>query len=323
MKEICIVAGGAGFIGSHLCQKLIENDYKVVCIDNLSSGRLENLAKIIDKQDFTFIKHDLIDEFDYDLIHSLNNAHYIFHLASPASPNSKSPISYYQRPVETLLVNSYGTYKLLEVVKKTKAKFLFASTSEIYGDPLIHPQNEDYWGNVNPIGERSCYDEAKRFGESITYSYIRKYHVDARIIRIFNTYGPNMNKEDGRAVVEFIIKALKETSIPIFGKGIQTRSFCYVSDMVTGIYKAMFSQNTNGEVINLGNDKEFTILSLAQLIKELTGSKSALSFENLPLDDPKRRKPDIQKAKKLLNWQPEVSLKDGLIKTIDYFRNYK
>lgn len=323
MKDTCIVTGGAGFIGSHLAISLLNQGYRVVCIDNLLSGRKENIQQAEKHSNYSFILFDLTKSLTDTVKKELNNAQYIFHLASPASPNSKSKISYYQNPIETLLVNSYGTYQLLESCVKSKANFLFASTSEVYGDPQEHPQKESYWGNVNPTGERSCYDEAKRFGEAITISYIRKYQTNARIIRIFNTYGPNMHKDDGRAVVEFINKALMGEPIPIFGTGEQTRSFCYVSDMVEGITKAMFNNSTKGEVINLGNPGEFTVLELANKIKKITNSNSEIRFEPLPSDDPKRRQPDISKAKKILNWNPIVPLEEGLLKTISYFTNYK
>lgn len=321
MKEICIVTGGAGFIGSHLCEVLLNKEFQVVCVDNLVSGRIQNISSFKNSPNFVFFNIDLIKPFPKELTDLLKKASYIFHLASPASPNKKSPISYYALPVETLLVNSYGTYKLLESILNSKAKFLFASTSEVYGDPKEHPQNEKYWGSVNPVGERSCYDEAKRFGEAITFTYLRKYASNVRIVRIFNTYGPRMHKDDGRAVVEFINLAIKNNPLPIFGDGKQTRSFCYISDLVEGIYKAMFYNNTKGEVINLGNPNEITILELAQNIKKIIGSKSQLSYEELPSDDPKRRKPDISKANELLKWFPQISLNKGLIKTIDYFKN--
>ncbi len=274
MKETCLVTGGSGFIGSHLCELLLQKGYRVVCVDNLSSGRIENINQLKNSKDFIFIKHDIIEPFSPQLQQELKNARWVFHLASPASPNQKSELSYYSKPVETLLVNSYGTYKLLETCVHSGALFLYASSSEVYGDPKMHPQKETYWGYVNPIGERSCYDEAKRFGEAITFAFIRKHGLNARIVRIFNTYGPKMNKEDGRAVVEFITKALSGEPITIFGIGEQTRSFCYVSDMVKGIYKAMFLANTKSQVINLGNPEELTLLEIETFIKEVTGAKS-------------------------------------------------
>lgn len=322
MNKTCLITGGAGFIGSHLCEKLIFSGYKVICVDNLLSGRIENIASFKNSPGFQFFNEDVNMQFSKQLDNLFASVDFIFHLASPASPNQKSQISYYAHPIETLLVNSLGTYKLLEYCLKTKAKFLFASTSEIYGDPLIHPQNESYFGNVNPIGVRSCYDEAKRFGEAITFAYHCKHQVNVRITRIFNTYGPRMHKDDGRAIVEFINRALKGEPMPIFGDGRQTRSFCYISDLVDGLFKSMFESKTNGEVINLGNPKEITIFEIAQIIKELTSSSSQFISQPLPSDDPKRRCPDISKAKKLLDWTPKVNLKEGLKKTIEFFKHY-
>lgn len=323
MKETCVVTGGAGFIGSHLCDLLLKRGFRVVCIDNLISGRKENILKFQKNSDFVFVFFDLTKSLTEEVIKELNQSKYIFHLASPASPNAKSKISYYQNPLETLLVNSYGTYQLLNTCLMSKAHFLFASTSEVYGDPLEHPQKETYFGNVNCVGERSCYDEAKRFGEAITTAYIRKYSLNGRIVRIFNTYGPKMHKDDGRAVVEFINKALRGEPLPLFGRGEHTRSFCYISDMVDGIYKAMFKKSTSGQVINLGNPYEVSIKKIADIVKDLTQSSSTFSYEKLPTDDPKRRKPDISKAQKLLGWNPEINLIDGLRETIAFFREYK
>lgn len=319
MKKICIVTGGAGFIGSHLCEKLLNTENKVVCIDNLLTGREENLKEFKNHPDFQFIKFDLNDKFNSDILAIVSSADYVFHLASPASPNKLSNISYIKLPIETLLVNSWGTYQILANISTTKAKFLFASTSEIYGDPIQHPQTENYWGNVNPIGERSCYDEAKRFGEAITSTYIRKYNLDGRIIRIFNTFGPKM-RDDGRAVIEFINAVVENKPIYIFGKGTQTRSFCYISDLIEGICKAMFVEGTKGEVINLGNPNEVTIIDLAKKIIQMTNSSSKLEFRSLPSDDPKRRCPDITKAKNLLEWEPAISLDSGLEKTVNYIK---
>lgn len=322
MKETCIITGGAGFIGSHLCGKLLEAGYKVVCVDNLVSGRTQNIASFANSSDFLFLKQDVTKQYSREFLKLLDSANYIFHLASLASPNKKSTISYYAHPIETLMVNSYGTYLLLESTLKSKAKFLFASTSEIYGDPRVHPQDEQYFGYVNPVGVRSCYDEAKRFGEAITSAYWRKYKADVRIIRIFNTYGPRMHKEDGRAIVEFINRALESKPLPIFGKGEQTRSFCYVTDLIEGLYRAMFEPKTKNEIINLGNPEEITIISIAKIIKNLTNSRSAFIYEPLPSDDPKRRCPDISKAEKLLGWTPKIGLTEGLQNTIAFFKNY-
>jgi|SRR5581483_317158 len=311
-----LVAGAAGFIGSHLCKSLLAQNYSVTGIDNFITGDKKNLEQLLSNQNFHLIEEDISknnfsvpDTFDY-----------IFHLASPASPNKKSKKSYISFPIETLLVNSVGTYNLLEIAKRDNAKFLYTSSSEVYGDPSVSPQPETYFGNVNPNGIRSVYDEGKRFGEAITMAYVRKFSLDARIIRIFNTYGPLMQKDDGRVVSNFINQALAGESLTIFGKGDQTRCFCFVDDMVEGIKKALFSDNTKGEVFNLGNPDERTISELATIIKELTRSSSEISFEELPEDDPKKRKPEITKAKNILNWEPKVSLQEGLTKTIEYFK---
>jgi nucleoside-diphosphate-sugar epimerase len=313
--QTVLVAGGAGFIGSHLCKSLLSKDYKVICVDNLVTGDKSNMAPLLDNENFSFLEKDIIKPLEEI------KADYIFHLASPASPNKKSPKSYINLPLETLLANSMGTYNLLELAKKIGAKFLFTSTSEVYGDPKISPQAEDYFGNVNPNGVRSVYDEAKRFGEAITMSYVRSNGLDARIIRIFNTYGPLMQKNDGRVVSEFAIQALTNQSLTIYGDGKQTRSFCFVDDMVIGIEKAMFTNGTKGEVINLGNPIEKTMLELAEIIKRITNSSSNIIFESLPQDDPKIRKPDISKAKRLLDWEPKIGIEEGLTKTIQYFKN--
>jgi len=306
---ISLITGGAGFIGSHLCDALLQKDHTVLCIDNLITGDLKNISHLKNNKKFEFKKWDvripLIIESKID---------FIYHLASPASP-----IDYQNYPLETLLTNSEGTHNILELAKKNKAKFLLASTSEVYGDPKIHPQKEDYWGNVNPVGPRSCYDEAKRFAESITTTYIKKLLVDGRIIRIFNTYGPRMQKDDGRVISNFINQALEDKPITVYGKGNHTRSFCYVDDLVIAIIKALESKNTKGEIINLGNPNEITILEIANKIKTLINSKSEIIFKPLPTDDPTKRCPDINKAKRILNWEPKTSLNEGLVKTIKYF----
>ena len=307
-----LVAGGAGFVGSHLCDKLINGGYFVICLDNLLTGSIKNISHLLDKKNFKFIKADVLDFPIYQLL----STNYIFNLASPASP-----VDYQNHPEETALTNSVGTYNLLQLAAKNKAKFLTASTSEIYGDPLEHPQKETYWGNVNTIGPRSCYDEAKRFAETLVYIFIQKYKLDARIIRIFNTYGPRMQKDDGRVVSNFINQALTTKPITIYGKGEQTRSFCYVSDLVAGMYSAMFSKNTKGEVFNLGNPEEYTMHELAEVVLKLTKSKSKIIYKPLPKDDPTKRKPDISKAKKILDWRPEVGIEEGLLRTIEYYRD--
>lgn len=304
-----IVAGGAGFIGSHLCDVLIAKNHRVIAVDNLITGDLKNIAHLQKHPQFKFLEWDIIKPLKLD-----EKVDTIFHLASPASP-----IDYQNYPLETLLANSIGSYNLLELAKENNAKFLLASTSEVYGEPKVHPQKETYWGNVNPIGPRSCYDESKRFAESLTMTYIRKYNLDARIIRIFNTYGPRMQKDDGRVVSNFINQALKGEPLTLYGKGTQTRSFCYVDDLVRGIIKAIETQNTKGEVINLGNPGEYTVKELSEIIKEMTKSSSKIVYKPLPQDDPTRRKPDIEKANKLLGWKPTIPLNVGLTKTIEFF----
>lgn len=316
MKKV-LVSGGAGFIGSHLCERLLRDDYEVICIDNLITGRRENIQGFLNNSNFTFIEHDVTKE-----IPNVNNISFIFHLASPASPNKKSPLSYINHPIETMLANSIGTYNLLELARVSNSKFLFASSSEIYGDPLISPQEEDYFGNVNPNGPRAVYDEGKRFGEAITMAFVRKYNLDARIARIFNTYGPKMQKDDGRVVSNFVIQAIENNPITVFGEGMQTRSFCYVEDMVNGLIKLMFIEEARGKVLNLGNPDEYTIIEIANIIKETLASSSEITFEELPEDDPKVRKPNISKAKEIIGWEPKISFKEGLQKTIKYFKDY-
>ncbi|OGM09551.1 NAD-dependent dehydratase [Candidatus Woesebacteria bacterium RBG_13_34_9] len=310
--EIALVTGGAGFIGSHLCDALIGKGFKVVCIDNFLTGSKKNIEHLIKNQNFKFIKDDITNFTDYKLLTS----NYLFHLASPASP-----VDYQNHPEETALANSLGTLNMLKTAVENKAKFLFASTSEVYGNPLVHPQKETYWGNVNSFGPRSCYDESKRFAEALAYIYIKKYKLDARIVRIFNTYGPRMQKDDGRVVSNFINQAIVGKPLTVYGDGAQTRSFCYVTDLVDGILKAMFSKSTKGEIFNLGNSEEYKIIDLAQKIKSLASSKSELVFEPLPQDDPTQRKPDIKKAREILGWEPKVSLDEGLRKTIDYYKS--
>ncbi len=314
--QTVLIAGGAGFIGSNLCKFLLDKEYKVICLDNFLTGDKHNVQELTNNENFQVIEKEIVDL----NIDELPPFDYLFNLASPASPNAKSSRSYIAYPIETLRVNSDGTYRLLEAAKKNNAKFLYASTSEVYGDPTVSPQAEDYFGNVNPNGIRSVYDEAKRFGEAMTSAYVRKYDLDARIVRIFNTYGPNMRPDDGRVISNFICQALKNESITIYGDGAQTRSFCYISDMLEGLYGAMFKEGTKGEVINLGNPDERSILEIAQIIKEATGSSSEIIHEELPPDDPKERKPDITKAKNILEWEPKVTLSEGLQKTVEYFK---
>lgn len=315
-----LVAGGAGFIGSHLCKRLIEEGNTIYCVDNLLTGNKSNVSSLLENPQFRLIEIDLSQPIE-NLGERFPEIDAIFHLASPASPNKKAERSYLSFPIETLLVNSVGTYTLLQLAQEKQAQFLFASTSEVYGNPAVTPQPESYNGNVSPNGIRSVYDEGKRFGEAMTFGFHRKFGVDARIIRIFNTYGPFMQKDDGRVVSNFINQALSDTPLTMYGDGSQTRSFCYIDDMVEGIMKAMFTQGTNGEVINLGNPDERTIAEIADLVQKLMGTQREVVKEPLPEDDPLQRKPDITKAKHLLDWEPKVSLEDGLNKTIEYFRN--
>jgi dTDP-glucose 4,6-dehydratase/UDP-glucuronate decarboxylase len=311
-----LITGGAGFIGSQLTKKLLEKNYQVIVVDNLITGCKKNIEEFKNNKNFTFIKADVVKP-----LANLPKIDYLFHLASPASPNHQSKISYHQLALETMLVNTTGTLELLKLAKKHQAKFLFASTSEVYGNPLVHPQNENYFGNVNPVGPRAVYDEAKRFGETLTSYFVKKERVDGKIARIFNTYGPNMRVDDKRMVVNFITQALKNEPITIFGNGKQTRSLCYVDDLVDGLIKLMFNKNTCGEVVNLGNPEEHTVLEYAKIIKRLAKSKSEIVFfQELPPDDPQKRKPDISKAKKLLKWEPKIALEEGLKKTICYFK---
>ena len=304
-----LVTGGAGFIGTNLVEKFIEKQHKVIVIDNLLTGSKKNLEHFFDSENFSFIEFDVQNH-----IEVAEDLDYVLHLASPASPKA-----YAQHPINTLKAGSIGTINTLGLAKAKNAKYLLTSTSEIYGDPLVSPQPESYWGNVNPNGTRSMYDEAKRFAEAAVSSYNRIYDLDTRILRLFNTYGPKMKINDGRVVTNFIYQAITGNDITIYGQGNQTRSFCYIDDTVSGILKAMESDNS--EVFNIGNPNEITILQLAEKIIELTNSKSEIKFVKLPEDDPMQRKPDISKANNKLNWFPEVSLEDGLKKTIEWVEN--
>lgn len=310
-KKVSVVTGGAGFIGSHLCDSLVALGHEVYCLDNLLTGSESNIAQLKNNPLFTFIRYDVTNEMPI-----LPEVHFVFHLASAASVPD-----YQKYEEETALVNSVGTRNLLKFAKAYKAVFLFTSTSEIYGSPLEHPQKETYWGNVNPNGVRACYDESKRFGEMMAMLYVRKYGLDGRIVRIFNTYGPRMRKDDGRVVSNFINQAIAEKPITVYGDGTSTRSFCYISDMVEGIIKAMITQGLKGEVLNLGNPEEYAMIDLAQKIKAMTKTTSEIVFGKLPQDDPPRRKPDITKATKELGWKPFVDLEDGLRKTIEYYKS--
>jgi len=303
-----VVTGGAGFLGSHLCDNLIERGYEVLCLDNLLTGSTDNIGHLLANPKFKYSRQDVTEYLSVD-----GPVDAVLHFASPASP-----VDYLEMPIQTLKVGSLGTHKALGLAMAKNARFLMASTSEVYGDPLVNPQPETYWGNVNPIGPRGVYDEAKRFSEAITLAYRRFHHVDTRIVRIFNTYGPRMRPQDGRVVSNFIVQALQGKPLTVYGDGSQTRSFCYVSDLVEGLYRLM--QSDERYPVNLGNPQEMTILEFAERIRRLTSSKSGITYEPLPQDDPKQRKPDISKARRILGWEPGVSLEEGLRETIEYFR---
>ncbi len=312
----CLITGGAGFIGSHLCDSMISKGYEVYCLDNLSTGDTRNIAHLSSHKNFHFYQLDLTFPLPKDFTDNFNKLDFIYHLASPASP------PHYQRlAIETLMVNSLGTYQILNLARKFNSRFLLASTSEVYGDPLEHPQKESYYGNVNPHGVRACYDEAKRFAEAITMEYYRKFRLDARIVRIFNTYGPRMSVTDGRVISNFITQALSGKNLTVHGDGTQTRSFCYFSDLIEGLVKFMELPDLQSEVINLGYPEEHTVNEIAHLIQDLTKTKNEIVYLEKKSDDPVRRKPDISKAKKLLNWQPQTDLHRGLLETIAYFQN--
>jgi dTDP-glucose 4,6-dehydratase len=303
-----LITGGSGFIGSHLCDYLLARGHQVIAMDNLSTGSIDNISHI-QNPNFTFIEYDVTN-----YIYVSGPVDYILHFASPASP-----VDYLEMPIQTLKVGSIGTHKALGLALAKKAVFLLASTSEVYGDPLIHPQQESYWGNVNPVGPRGVYDEAKRFAEALAMAYHRYHGVEVRIARIFNTYGPRMRLRDGRAVPNFITQALRKEPITIFGSGAQTRSFCFISDLVEGLHRLLMSDVR--EPVNIGNPGEYTVLALAEMIREMTGSQSPLINNPLPVDDPKVRQPDITRARELLGWAPEVDIRRGLSLTIDYFRD--
>ncbi|MBN1694047.1 SDR family oxidoreductase [candidate division WOR-3 bacterium] len=303
-----LVTGGAGFLGSHLCEKLMNEGFKVICMDNFLTGRMENIEHLLGKPGFTFKKHDVTT-----YIEVKGSLDYVMHFASPASP-----IDYHKHPIHTLKVGALGTYNSLGLAKDKKAVFLLASTSEVYGDPEVNPQNEEYWGHVNPVGPRSVYDEAKRYAEAITTAYHNVHKIDVKIVRIFNTYGPRMRINDGRALPAFMCQALKNKPITVFGDGSQTRSFCYVDDLIDGIFKLLMSDINYP--VNIGNPNEISILDFAKEILALTKSKSEIIFKELPINDPKVRRPDISKAKELLGWEPKVSREEGLKKVLDYFK---
>ncbi len=306
MKKI-LVTGGAGFLGSHLCEKLMHRGDEVICIDNFYTGSKQNISQLLDDNKFELIRHDIT----FPLYLEVDE---IYNLACPASP-----IHYQNDPVQTTKTSVHGAINMLGLAKRLGVKIFQASTSEVYGDPVVHPQTEEYWGNVNPIGPRSCYDEGKRCAETLFFDYKRQHNLDIRVARIFNTYGPRMHPNDGRVVSNFIVQALRGEDITIYGKGNQTRSFCYVDDLINIIIKFMDSDNAFTGPMNIGNPKEFTILELAKLIIDITNSKSKIIYESLPIDDPKQRRPDISLAKEKYNWGPKIQLEEGLTKTINYF----
>jgi len=308
--ETCLVTGGAGFIGSWLCESLMSKGFRVICVDNLITGSESNIAHLRKNENFVFVKNDVSKSLEAG-----GDVHYIFHLASPASP-----IDYQNLPIETMMVNSLGTLNALNLASEKNARFLLASTSEVYGDPEQHPQKETYWGNVNTLGPRSCYDESKRFGESLSMIYNKRKGVDLRIARIFNTYGPRMRRNDGRVIPNFITQSLEKKCVTVYGDGSQTRSFCYVTDLVAGLEKLVFSEGLSGEVFNIGNPTEYSILDTAKKIREIVKSESEIVFRDMPEDDPVKRKPDITKASERLGWKPTVGFEQGLEKTIDWFR---
>jgi len=308
MKKTALVTGGAGFIGSHICDYLLDKSFRVICMDNLITGSLENIEHIRGG-DFIFINHDVTEYIDIK-----DNVDLIFHFASPASP-----IDYLQLPIQTLKVGALGTHNILGLAKVKRAKMILASTSEVYGDPKVHPQTEEYWGNVNPVGPRGVYDEAKRFAEAMVMAYHRQQGLDTYIVRIFNTYGPRMRKDDGRAIPSFVSQCLEGRNITVYGDGTQSRSFCYISDMVEGIYRLINSDYHMP--VNIGNPEEMTIIKLAEEVKAITGSRSEIIFQDLPEDDPMVRRPDITRARKIINWEPEVGFSEGIARTINYFKS--
>ena len=310
-RRRALVTGGAGFLGSHLCERMLDQGLDVVCMDNLITGSLDNIEHLFGREGFIFVEHDVTN-----FIHVAGRLDYVLHFASPASP-----IDYLKLPIQTLKVGSLGTHKALGLAKSKNARFLLASTSESYGDPLVHPQPESYWGNVNPVGPRGVYDEAKRFAEAITMAYHRHHGLDTRIVRIFNTYGPRMRAGDGRVVPAFICQALDDESLTVFGDGSQTRSFCFVDDLIEGIWRLLNSDYV--EPVNIGNPSEMTVLQFAREIIRIIDSSSDVIFTELPVNDPKVRQPDITLARRLLDWEPKVKLEDGLTDTIEYFRHHR
>ena len=310
MNKRILVTGGAGFLGFHLCEKLLAQGNEVICMDNLCTGSKSNIEKLYKHEGFSFVEHDIT-------IPYYTEVSQIYNLASPASP-----VHYQKDPVYTIKTNVLGVINMLELAKETGARILQTSTSEIYGDPHVHPQREDYWGNVNTVGPRACYDEGKRVAETLFFDYKRQYGVDSKVMRIFNTYGPNMQTNDGRVMSNFIVQALKNEDITIYGDGSQTRSFCYVSDLIDGMYRLMNSASDFTGPVNIGNPEEWTVLELAERIIDVTDSKSKIVHRPLPVDDPTKRKPDITLAKKMLHWEPKVSVQEGIEKTVQYFKQH-
>ena len=308
-EKTVLITGGAGFLGSHLSDLFLKRGFRVVAVDNFITGNMQNIAHLKKESRFRLVEHNISNRIEFP-----DPVDYILHFASPASP-----IDYLEHPIPTLKVGSLGTHNALGLAKAKKAVFLVASTSEVYGDPLVHPQTEDYWGNVNPVGPRGVYDEAKRFAEAMSMAYHNVHHIDVKIVRIFNTYGPRMRLNDGRAIPAFIGSALKNKPLPVFGDGSQTRSFCYVDDLIAGIEKLLFSKLN--VPVNIGNPNEMSLLELAKIIIRMTQSRSVIEYKPLPKDDPKVRRPDITKAKTLLGWEPKVSLEEGLTQTIQYFKS--
>ncbi|MCG1020147.1 UDP-glucuronic acid decarboxylase family protein [Sutcliffiella horikoshii] len=316
MKGRILITGVAGFLGSHLAEELLLRDYKVVGIDNFSTGKEKNLKKLKQSKNFTFIEADVSSNYFMALQNQLEDIDEIYHLASPASP-----AYYLKKPIDTIDANTLGTKNVLDLAQKNNAKVVYASTSEAYGDPLIHPQSEKYRGNVNTWGPRACYDESKRLGEVYCYLYYSLFNTKVKVARIFNTYSAGLANDDGRVISNFVNQALLNEDITVYGDGTQTRSFCYVTDTIRGLILMMEKESANGQIINIGNPKEYTILEMANLVKKLSNSKSRITFHPLPIDDPKQRKPDISKARKLLGWTPQVDVVDGLNKTITNYKN--
>lgn len=308
--KTALITGGAGFIGSHLCERFLREGFVVVAVDNFLTSYPENIANLFGQERFHFLEYDVTN-----FIHVRRKVDIVLHFACPASP-----VDYLRYPIQTIKAASLGTLNTLELAKTNNARYVLASTSEVYGDPEVHPQPESYWGNVNPIGPRSVYDEAKRFAEALTMAYFREHKVDTRIARIFNTYGPRMRSDDGRVIPNFICQALRGQNLTVYGDGSQTRSFCYIDDMIEGIFRLATQEELEGEIFNLGNPEEYEMRELARIVIELVGSSSGIVYRDLPQDDPKRRKPDISKATRLLKWKPLIDLQNGLTKTVEYFK---